>query len=139
MFCVGLGVESGCICRFQTRSRSEKCVAVLGALPHCVRGVCQVPTHFYGLETAYTSTLHPPPRKSLLGAWRLRFRGIRFTTRARNTHHNGCMSAARGGHAGGCHTASVRNSSQHTHIPPDAPHRSDCHIRLRRTGSEETA
>lgn len=36
-------VREGCgcgICRFQTRSRSLKCVAVLGALPHCVRCVC---------------------------------------------------------------------------------------------------
>ena len=38
----------------KTRSRSWKGVAVLGALPHFVRGVCQVPTPFQrSYATAY--------------------------------------------------------------------------------------
>lgn len=43
----------------KTRSRSWKGVAVLGALPHFVRCVCQVPTPFQrSYATAYT---HPAP------------------------------------------------------------------------------
>lgn len=43
----------------KTRFRSWKGVAVLGALPHFVRCVCQVPTHFQrSYATAYT---HPAP------------------------------------------------------------------------------
>lgn len=39
----------------KTRSRSWKGVAVLGALPHFVRGVCQVPTPFQrSYATAYS-------------------------------------------------------------------------------------
>ena len=40
----------------KTRSRSWKGVAVLGALPHFVRCVCQVPTPFQRSET--TTYLH---------------------------------------------------------------------------------
>lgn len=43
----------------KTRSRSWKGVAVLGALPHFVRCVCQVPTPFQrSYDTAYA---HPAP------------------------------------------------------------------------------
>ena len=43
----------------KTRSRSWKGVAVLGALPHFVRCVCQVPTPFqWSYATAYA---HPAP------------------------------------------------------------------------------
>ena len=43
----------------KTRSRSWKGVAVLGALPHFVRCVCQVPTPFQrSYATAYA---HPAP------------------------------------------------------------------------------
>lgn len=43
----------------KTRSRSWKGVAVLGALPHCVRCVCQVPTPF---QRSYTTAYaHPAP------------------------------------------------------------------------------
>ena len=43
----------------KTRSRSWKGVAVLGALPHFVRCVCQVPTSFQrSYATAYA---HPAP------------------------------------------------------------------------------
>ncbi len=43
----------------KTRFRSWKCVAVLGALPHFVRCVCQVPTPFQrSYATAYA---HPVP------------------------------------------------------------------------------
>lgn len=43
----------------KTRFRSWKGVAVLGALPHFVRCVCQVPTPFQRFyDTAYT---HPAP------------------------------------------------------------------------------
>lgn len=45
----------------KTRSRSWKGVAVLGALPHFVRCVCQVPTPFQrSYATAYT---HPAPSR----------------------------------------------------------------------------
>ena len=47
----------------KTRSRSWKGVAVLGALPHFVRCVCQVPTPFQRSETTtylhHDLTLHP--------------------------------------------------------------------------------
>lgn len=43
----------------KTRSRSWKGVAVLGALPHFVRCVCQVPTPF---QRSYTTAYaHPAP------------------------------------------------------------------------------
>ena len=43
----------------KTRSRSWKGVAVLGALPHFVRCVCQVPTPF---QRSYATTYaHPAP------------------------------------------------------------------------------
>ena len=41
----------------KTRSRSWKCVAVLGALPHFVRCVCQVPTPF---QRSYATAYVPP-------------------------------------------------------------------------------
>ena len=51
------GGQDGGMLYFQTRSRSWKDVAVLGALPHLVRCVCQVPTPFQRSET--TTYLHP--------------------------------------------------------------------------------
>lgn len=56
----------------KTRSRSWKGVAVLGALPHFVRCVCQVPTPFQrSYATAYA---HPAPHTvtSPVRLWRRR-------------------------------------------------------------------
>ena len=52
-------VQSVYMLHRKTRSRSWKGVAVLGALPHFVRCVCQVPTPFQrSYATAYA---HPAP------------------------------------------------------------------------------
>lgn len=64
----------------KTRSRSWKGVAVLGALPHFVRCVCQVPTPFqrsYATAYAHPVPLHchfpcPPLAEGRRG-WRERF------------------------------------------------------------------
>ena len=45
----------------KTRSRSWKGVAVLGALPHFVRYVCQVPTPFQ--RSYVTAYAHPAPSR----------------------------------------------------------------------------
>lgn len=45
----------------KTRSRSWKGVAVLGALPHFVRCVCQVPTPFQ--RSYVTAYAHPAPSR----------------------------------------------------------------------------
>ena len=66
----------------KTRSRSWKGVAVLGALPHFVRCVCQVPTSFQrSYATAYA---HPAPHAvtSPVRLWRRRVWRERFPQRA---------------------------------------------------------
>ena len=57
----------------KTRSRSWKGVAVLGALPHFVRCVCQVPTPFQRSETTTylhnDLTLHTNLQFALVSRW----------------------------------------------------------------------
>lgn len=57
----------------KTRSRSWKGVAVLGALPHFVRSVCQVPTPFQRSETTtylhHDLTLHTNLQFALVSLW----------------------------------------------------------------------
>ena len=64
----------------KTRSRSWKGVAVLGALPHFVRCVCQVPTPF---QRSYATTYaHPAPLRCHFPVRLWRRRGWRESAHA---------------------------------------------------------